>query len=67
MPKRPTPLLVRAVRSQLELTQEELAEQIGVTTKTINNWENGRNRPAGRLALRGFRAAQQEAFGTAEG
>ena len=67
MPKRPTPRLVRAVREQLGLTQEELAEEIGVTTKTINNWENGRNRPAGKRALRGFWAAQQEAFGTAEG
>ena len=67
MPTRPTPLVIKAVRSQLGLTQEELAEQIGVTVKTINNWENGRNRPAGKRALRGFRAAQQEAFGTAEG
>ena len=32
-------------RKKKNLTQSELAEQIGVTDKSISNWENGRNMP----------------------
>ena len=27
------------------MTQVELAEKLGVTEKSVNNWENGRNMP----------------------
>lgn len=32
-------------RKQKELTQAELGERLGVTEKSISNWENGRNMP----------------------
>jgi transcriptional regulator with XRE-family HTH domain len=40
---------VRALRTRLQLTQEQLAQRIGVSFATINRWENGQSRPA-RLA-----------------
>jgi DNA-binding transcriptional regulator YiaG len=38
--------LVRAVRRELKLTQEEFAHQLGITVGTVNRWENGRFRPS---------------------
>jgi transcriptional regulator with XRE-family HTH domain len=32
-------------RKQRKMTQAELAEKLGVTEKSISNWENGRNMP----------------------
>lgn len=32
-------------RKEKKLTQEELAEKLGVSDRTIGNWENGRNMP----------------------
>ena len=32
-------------RKDKKLTQSELAEKLGVTDKSISNWENGRNMP----------------------
>jgi len=32
-------------RKELKLTQGEVAENLGVTEKSISNWENGRNMP----------------------
>ena len=32
-------------RKNKKLTQSELAEKLGVTEKSISNWENGRNMP----------------------
>ena len=32
-------------RKDKQLTQQELAEKLGVTDKSIGNWENGRNMP----------------------
>ena len=32
-------------RKAKKLTQSELAEKLGVTDKSISNWENGRNMP----------------------
>ena len=32
-------------RKEKELTQSQLAEKLGVTDKSISNWENGRNMP----------------------
>jgi len=33
------------LRKEKKMTQSELAEKIGVTEKSISNWENGRNMP----------------------
>jgi type I restriction enzyme M protein len=38
-------LLLRAIRAKLGLTQEELAEKLGVAFATINRWEGGMNTP----------------------
>lgn len=32
-------------RKEKKLTQSELAEKLGVTEKSVSNWENGRNMP----------------------
>ena len=32
-------------RRQRKMTQSELGEKLGVTEKSISNWENGRNMP----------------------
>ncbi len=38
---------VRAIRTQLEMSQEEFAHMIGVSVATLQNWEQGRRRPEG--------------------
>ncbi len=45
------PGLVRGIRRQLGLSQERLAEALGVNFVTVNRWENGHVKPS-RLALR---------------
>ena len=42
-------------RKDKKMTQSELAEKLGVTDKSIGNWENGRNMPD--LSLCGDNAA----------
>ena len=39
------PAVLRAIRDSLNLTQEELAEQLRVSFATINRWEGGINKP----------------------
>ena len=39
------PALVRGLRQQLGLTQEQLAQRLGVTYSTVNQWENGKRAP----------------------
>jgi DNA-binding XRE family transcriptional regulator len=43
--RRDIPSLVKAVRRTHGLTQEKLAQALGVTFSTVNAWENGRHRP----------------------
>jgi len=38
--------LVRSLRERLELSQERLAAQLGVTFSSVNRWENGRAKPS---------------------
>jgi DNA-binding transcriptional regulator YiaG len=38
---------VRALRQQLALTQDELAEELGVRQQTVSEWETGAYRPRG--------------------
>ncbi len=44
---------VKHVRSQLKLSQEDLAHELGVSFATINRWENGSYNPS-RLAKKAF-------------
>lgn len=39
------PSILRAIRSKLNLTQEQLAERLGVSFATVNRWEGGSNLP----------------------
>lgn len=39
------PSLLRAIRAELDLTQEELAGRLGVSFATVNRWEGGASKP----------------------
>ena len=41
---------VRTIREQTKLSQSEFAHLIGVSIKTLQNWEQDRRRPAGPAA-----------------
>lgn len=45
--------LVKNIRKQLEMSQEELAHALGVSFATVNRWENGKTKPS-KLARRQF-------------
>src|SRR5437016_1992329 len=38
---------VKAIRAQHELSQEAFAWMLGISVKTLRNWEQGRRRPEG--------------------
>ena len=38
--------LIKTVREQLDLSQEDLARKIGVSYATVNRWENGQTTPS---------------------
>lgn len=40
------PVLIRALRHQLQLSQEEFAAQLGVSHRSVNRWENRRATPS---------------------
>ena len=40
-----TSATLRAIRDALNLTQEQLADRLGVSFATVNRWENGQNAP----------------------
>lgn len=42
---------IKDLRRKLKLTQEELAQKLGVSVMTIRRWESNKNKPS-RLALR---------------
>lgn len=41
----PIAATLRAIRASLDLTQEQLAERLGVSFATVNRWEGGSNMP----------------------
>jgi putative transcriptional regulator len=45
---------VSATRSRLQLSQTKFAELLGISVKTLHNWEQGRRKPTGaaRVLLR---------------
>lgn len=47
--------LIRDIRQQLGLSQEDFASVIGVTFSTVNRWENGHAKPS-RLAAKSIEA-----------
>ena len=50
---RPIPPTLQAIRARLDLTQEQLAERLGVSFATVNRWEGGVTMPqrAARTAI----------------
>ena len=42
-----TTIDVKALRERLDLTQAEFSRMIGVSIKTLQNWEQGRREPEG--------------------
>jgi type I restriction enzyme M protein len=54
------PGLLRAIRSELGLTQEQLAERLGVSFATVNRWEGGGTKPQ-RAALAAIHMLAEEA------
>ena len=50
----------RATRAKLDMTQEQFAETLGISVKTLHNWEQGRRAPSG-PALRLLRLADRHA------
>lgn len=40
-----TSATLRAIRSKLDLTQEQLADRLGVSFATVNRWEGGSSKP----------------------
>ena len=57
------PSLVKEVRRQLALSQEDLARELGVSYATVNRWENGHAKPSklARAQLDAFCERMQEA------
>ena len=51
---------LRAIRANLNLTQEQLAERLGVSFATINRWEGGTNKPQ-KAALAAIESLAMEA------
>lgn len=54
------PTILRATRAALNLTQEQLAERLGVSFATVNRWEGGGTRPQ-RAAQEAILALAREA------
>lgn len=54
--KREYSALMKLIRDQLDISQEDLARELGVSLASVNRWENGQTKPS-KLAK-----AQLEAF-----
>ncbi|HEX8717219.1 MAG TPA: helix-turn-helix domain-containing protein, partial [Gemmatimonadaceae bacterium] len=52
--------VLRAVRAKLDLTQEQLADRLGVSFATVNRWEGGTSAPQ-KAALTAIVALAHEA------
>jgi DNA-binding transcriptional regulator YiaG len=65
------PKHLKSIRQQLGLSQEELAQKLGVSFTSVNRWENGQTKPS-KLAKRQIEVlckklnCQMPVFGTKE-
>lgn len=48
----PSPALARAVRVAAGVTQQRLADEVGVHRMTVARWETGERHPRGAMAAR---------------
>ena len=60
---------IRQLRKELDLTQQQFAERLGVSFVTLNRWENGQSKPSamGLTKLRELRGEHERKFSTAQG
>jgi SNF2 family DNA or RNA helicase len=58
---------IRQFRKELELTQQQFAERLGVSFVTLNRWENGQSKPSvmGLSKLKELRAEHERQFASA--
>jgi transcriptional regulator with XRE-family HTH domain len=59
MVQQDTSKMVRQLRADLGLTQEQFAAKVGVTYSTINRWENDKGKPSPLALLRIGRLQQK--------
>ena len=52
MDRQDTSKMIRELRADLGLTQEQFAAKVGVTYSTINRWENDKGKPSPLAMLR---------------
>ena len=52
MNQQDTSKMIRELRADLGLTQEQFAAKVGVTYSTINRWENGKGKASPLAMLR---------------
>jgi transcriptional regulator with XRE-family HTH domain len=57
------PRLIKDLREQLQLTQEQFAQKVGVTYSTVNHWENGKRTPQPFLVRRLLELKEEVARG----
>ena len=53
------PKLLKSLRKKLGLSQEELAQKLGVSFTSVNRWENQQTKPS-KLARRQIEALRKE-------
>jgi DNA-binding XRE family transcriptional regulator len=41
---------IRALRSHLDMTQQEMSDELGVRQQTVSDWELGHHQPRGGMA-----------------
>ena len=51
MNKKEISKMIKAIRDELGLTQEQFAHKLGVSFSTVNEWENNKRKPSP-LAMR---------------
>lgn len=70
MEDRDIPDVLKQLRSQQDLSQEELAKRLGVAFSTLNRWENGKSIPRGKAKqaiLKLVAESEEEASGQKAG
>lgn len=60
------PAVLQTIRANLDLTQTELAERLGVSFATVNRWEGGGNKPQRAPMARILELASEAGVDTAE-
>lgn len=50
--KLPPPAVARAIRATADVTQQQVAEELGINRVTVARWELGERKPRGELRLR---------------